>query len=63
MSEALHKSGRTHSAVKAVCLAVSGVNHPTDQQRVVDWLRFLALIFHIFLTLISPDVIVFMCLG
>ncbi|CAA6668081.1 unnamed protein product [Spirodela intermedia] len=39
MSEALHKSGRSHSAVKAVCLAVSGVNHPTDQQRVVDWLR------------------------
>jgi len=23
----------------AVCLAVAGVNHPIDQQRMLDWLR------------------------
>lgn len=40
MAEALSKSGSTRSAVRAVCLAVSGVNHPTDQQRILNWLRF-----------------------
>lgn len=40
MAEALSKSGSTRAAVRAVCLAVSGVNHPTDQQRILDWLRF-----------------------
>ncbi|PON89649.1 ATPase [Trema orientale] len=39
MAEALLKSGSNRSAVRAVCLAVSGVNHPTDQQRILDWLR------------------------
>lgn len=39
MAEALAKSGYSRSAVRAVCLAVSGVNHPTDQQRIVKWLR------------------------
>lgn len=39
MADALAKSGSTRSAVRAVCLAVSGVNHPTDQQRILDWLR------------------------
>lgn len=39
MAEALSKSGCSRSAVRAVCLAVSGVNHPTDQQRILDWLR------------------------
>ncbi|CAN1227839.1 N-acetyl-D-glucosamine kinase [Linum grandiflorum] len=39
MNEALAKSGSTMSAVRAVCLGVSGVNHPTDQERVLDWLR------------------------
>ncbi|KAJ4980265.1 hypothetical protein NE237_031102 [Protea cynaroides] len=39
MAEALSKSGSNQSAVRAVCLAVSGVNHPTDQQRVLNWLR------------------------
>ncbi|KAI3746639.1 hypothetical protein L6452_09077 [Arctium lappa] len=39
MAEALSKSGSTRTAVRAVCLAVSGVNHPTDQQRILDWLR------------------------
>lgn len=40
MADALSKSGSTRSAVRAVCLAVSGVNHPTDQQRILNWLRF-----------------------
>ncbi|KAF9588931.1 hypothetical protein IFM89_017610 [Coptis chinensis] len=39
MAEALSKSGSNRSSVRAVCLAVSGVNHPTDQQRILDWLR------------------------
>ncbi|KAL5540353.1 hypothetical protein UlMin_043022 [Ulmus minor] len=26
--------------VASVCLVVSGVNHPTDQQRILDWLRY-----------------------
>ncbi|KAK1426370.1 hypothetical protein QVD17_15041 [Tagetes erecta] len=38
MAEALSKAGCSRSAVRAVCLAVSGVNHPTDQQRILDWL-------------------------
>lgn len=40
MADALSKSGSTRSAVQAVCLAVSGVNHPTDQYRILGWLRF-----------------------
>lgn len=40
MAEALSKSGSIRSSVRAVCLAVSGVNHPTDQQRILDWLRY-----------------------
>ncbi|GKC75969.1 N-acetyl-D-glucosamine kinase-like protein [Tanacetum coccineum] len=39
MADALSKSGSTRSAVRAVCLAVSGVNHPTDQERILSWLR------------------------
>ncbi|KAK1307535.1 hypothetical protein QJS10_CPA09g00733 [Acorus calamus] len=39
MAEALLKSGSNHSSVRAVCLAVSGVNHPTDQQRILAWLK------------------------
>lgn len=39
MADALSKSGSTRSAVRAVCLAVSGVNHPSDQQRILSWLR------------------------
>ncbi|PIA39819.1 hypothetical protein AQUCO_02600347v1 [Aquilegia coerulea] len=39
MAEALSKSGSNRFAVKAVCLAVSGVNHPTDQERILNWLR------------------------
>ena len=40
MAEALSKSGSDWSAVRAVCLGVSGVNHPTDQERILNWLRF-----------------------
>ncbi|KAF5183650.1 N-acetyl-d-glucosamine kinase-like, partial [Thalictrum thalictroides] len=39
MAEALSKSGSNRFSVKAVCLAVSGVNHPTDQERILNWLR------------------------
>ncbi|XP_073148162.1 uncharacterized protein [Henckelia pumila] len=39
MAEALSKSALTRSAVQAVCLSVSGVNHPTDQHRILSWLR------------------------
>ncbi|XP_062106964.1 uncharacterized protein LOC133818229 [Humulus lupulus] len=39
MAEALLKSGSNRSAVRAVFLAVSGVNHPTDQEKILDWLR------------------------
>lgn len=40
MAEALSKSGSNRSAVQAVCLGVSGVNHPTDQEMILSWLRF-----------------------
>ncbi|XP_057819672.1 uncharacterized protein LOC131032653 isoform X2 [Cryptomeria japonica] len=39
MAEALMKSGSHRSAVQAVCLAVSGVNHVNDQHRILQWLR------------------------
>ncbi|KAG5053283.1 hypothetical protein JHK87_005481 [Glycine soja] len=39
MADALSKCGSKRSLVQAVCLAVSGVNHPTDQQRILGWLR------------------------
>ncbi|KAF3445053.1 hypothetical protein FNV43_RR14746 [Rhamnella rubrinervis] len=39
MADALSKSGSNRSAVRAVCLAVSGVNHPTDERRILNWLR------------------------
>lgn len=39
MAEALLRSGSTRSGVLAVCLAVSGVNHPTDEYRILSWLR------------------------
>lgn len=40
MTEALLKSGSKKSAVRAVCLGVSGVNHPNDQERILNWLRW-----------------------
>ncbi|KAL0289345.1 UNVERIFIED_CONTAM: hypothetical protein Sangu_2620600 [Sesamum angustifolium] len=39
MADALARSASTRSAVEAVCLSVSGVNHPTDQHRIINWLR------------------------
>nr|GEY05403.1 N-acetyl-D-glucosamine kinase-like [Tanacetum cinerariifolium] len=39
MADALSKSGSTRLAVRVVCLAVSGVNDPTDQERILSWLR------------------------
>ncbi|PWA39517.1 hypothetical protein CTI12_AA571360 [Artemisia annua] len=40
MMDALSNSGAKPFAVKAVCLGVSGVNHPKDQEWILDWLRF-----------------------
>lgn len=39
MAEALCKSGSNWSSVRAACLGVSGVNHPKDQERILNWLR------------------------
>ncbi|XAR72553.1 Hexokinase [Bertholletia excelsa] len=39
MEETILKSGSKRSAVQAVCLGVSGVNHPKDQERILNWLR------------------------
>ncbi|CAA0823763.1 Actin-like ATPase superfamily protein [Striga hermonthica] len=39
ISEALSTAGKNHSAVLAVCLGVSGVNHPSDQERILIWMR------------------------
>ncbi|XP_070052372.1 uncharacterized protein [Nicotiana tomentosiformis] len=38
MAEALLDAGVKRSAVKAVCLGLSGVNHPTDQEKILGWL-------------------------
>ena len=40
MAEVLSKSGANRFAVRAVCLSVSGVNHLTDEERILSWLRF-----------------------
>ncbi|KAF0911754.1 hypothetical protein E2562_011748 [Oryza meyeriana var. granulata] len=39
MAQALTMANTDRSAVRAVCLAVSGVNHPSDQQKMLDWIR------------------------
>ncbi|KAF7109231.1 hypothetical protein CFC21_109527 [Triticum aestivum] len=38
MMQALTTANTDRSAVVAVCLSVSGVNHPSDQQRMLDWI-------------------------
>lgn len=38
MADALSKCGSNRTAVTAVCLAVSGVDHPFDQHRILYWL-------------------------
>lgn len=40
IGEALSRSGADRSSVAAICLGVSGVNHPADQERILVWLRF-----------------------
>ncbi|GLJ40877.1 hypothetical protein SUGI_0845630 [Cryptomeria japonica] len=39
MAEALKMAGCGRLAVRAVCVAVSGVNHMSDQHRMTQWLR------------------------
>lgn len=39
MANALAASGSTRSSVQAVCLSASGVDHPKDQHRILNWLR------------------------
>lgn len=39
MLEALSEAGSDVSDVRAVCLGVSGVNHPKDEERLLSWLR------------------------
>lgn len=43
MAVALSNSGAKQSAVRAVCFGVSGVNHPKDEERILNWLRELFL--------------------
>lgn len=40
MADALSKAGSNQSAVRAVCLGLSGVNHTTDRDKICNWLRF-----------------------
>ncbi|TVU43497.1 hypothetical protein EJB05_09973 [Eragrostis curvula] len=40
MKQALALASTDRSAVHAVCLAVSGVNHPSDQQKMLEWIRY-----------------------
>lgn len=39
MEEALSNAGMKQSHVRAVCLGLSGVNHPNDQEKMLNWLR------------------------
>ncbi|GAB2280891.1 hypothetical protein Dimus_015512 [Dionaea muscipula] len=39
IAESLLKSGSTRGDVQAICLGVSGVNQPKDQERILNWLR------------------------
>ncbi|GAA0160118.1 kinase [Lithospermum erythrorhizon] len=39
MLKALSEAGSKVSDVRAICLGVSGVNHPKDEQRLLCWLR------------------------
>lgn len=42
MQEALSNAGMKQSHVRAVCLGLSGVSHPKDQENILSWLRFVA---------------------
>ncbi|RAL50210.1 hypothetical protein DM860_007884 [Cuscuta australis] len=39
MEEALSNAGIKQSHVRAVCLGLSGINHPIDQEKMLNWLR------------------------
>ncbi|VFQ83341.1 unnamed protein product [Cuscuta campestris] len=39
MEEALSNAGIKQSHVRAVCLGLSGINHPNDQEKMLNWLR------------------------
>ncbi|XP_057538757.1 uncharacterized protein LOC130816135 isoform X1 [Amaranthus tricolor] len=39
IDEALSLAYLSRVAVRAICLAVSGVNHPKDQEKVLNWMR------------------------
>lgn len=39
-TQALERSGKTVSDVRAVCLGVSGVDNATDEGKMKQWLRF-----------------------
>lgn len=40
IAEALFDAGVKQSAVKAVCLGLSGVNNSKDQEKILGWLRY-----------------------
>ena len=40
IDEALSLAYLSRVAVRAICLAVSGVNHPKDQEKVLNWMRY-----------------------
>lgn len=40
IAEALSDAGVKRSAVQAICLGLSGVNHSKDQEKILGWLRF-----------------------
>lgn len=40
IDEALSLAHLSQVAVRAICLAVSGVNHPKDQEKVLNWMRY-----------------------
>lgn len=52
IKEALSRAGKNLSAVLAICLGVSGVNHPSDQERVLNWIRY-----HVLSNLINPNLL------
>lgn len=47
ISEALVESGSDKSHVRGVCLGVSGVNHPSDQDMIQNWIRCYSSLFDI----------------
>ncbi|KAL6546306.1 hypothetical protein OROMI_022027 [Orobanche minor] len=56
IDEALSTAGKNHSAVFAVCLGVSGVNHPSDQERILNWMS-ITYLFAIGITLVIGNLV------